>query len=325
MKFGNILVFCDSREQLAGPTLADALLRLTTFEGPGRARFTLCDTAAIAGGERRREHPDGDKLSRLVAFAETMSSNVPVDVEMLTGSVPVSIAALVLERAFDLVVLAANPAQRASAGLTPQQLHVIRDCPVPVWAMDANWPGRYENIIAAVDVDDALALPLVRTARAFALAHKARLHLVHAWSSPQLVDDLQSGEAQPVRAQTLLTRAGQLDQLRERQFADTSDEETLAIHIDTLMAAGDPADTVLRAVNDVRADLLVLGTQGSGAPAGLGIGETAEAVLAEVRIPVLALKPEDYKSPAALARGDEARQVARPRLVSSNARRSIPR
>ncbi|NNL99936.1 MAG: universal stress protein, partial [Gammaproteobacteria bacterium] len=253
MKFKNILAFCDSREQVDSKSLADALSRLTTFDGTGRARFTLCDTEAIVGDERRRDQSGSDKLSRLVAFAESMASNIPVDVEMLAGAVPVSIAALVLERDFDLVVLATNPAQRASAGLTPQQLHVIRDCPVPVWAMDANWPGRYENIIAAVDVNDPMALPLVRAARSFALAHNARLHLMHAWPSSQLVDGEQAGDARSERARTLLARAQELDQLRERQFADSNGEERLAIDIDTLMAAGDPAEMVLRAVNDLRA------------------------------------------------------------------------
>ena len=57
------------------------------------------------------------------------------------------------------------------------------------------------------------------------------------------------------------------------------------------VAAGEPAQEILKAAERQRADLIVMGTQGRRGPKKLFFGSTAEAVLRRSRIPVLAVPP----------------------------------
>ena len=56
-----------------------------------------------------------------------------------------------------------------------------------------------------------------------------------------------------------------------------------------IVAVGKPADEILRLARRPRADLIVMGTRGTGGVARLLLGSTAEAVLRNARIPVLAV------------------------------------
>jgi nucleotide-binding universal stress UspA family protein len=55
---------------------------------------------------------------------------------------------------------------------------------------------------------------------------------------------------------------------------------------------GDAAEEILKQVNECRAELIVMGTQGLEGPKRLFFGSTTERVLRESRVPVLAVPAE---------------------------------
>ncbi len=63
------------------------------------------------------------------------------------------------------------------------------------------------------------------------------------------------------------------------------------------LLAGKPGDSVPAWLDAHDVDLLVLGTTGTGAVPGQLIGDTAETILLRSRIPVLSVKPADFRSP----------------------------
>jgi hypothetical protein len=72
---------------------------------------------------------------------------------------------------------------------------------------------------------------------------------------------------------------------------------------------GEPAPTLLRAVRQLRGDLLVLGTVARTGVSGFLIGNTAETVLNEVNCSVLAIKPDGFVSPVRLPAVDAPRSM----------------
>jgi nucleotide-binding universal stress UspA family protein len=132
----------------------------------------------------------------------------------------------------------------------------------------------------------------------------ARIALLHAWR-PDGVDVL--GEANDALAPDALQEYidGQAYAhavwLEERQ-RDLG--ESIAGHRRAGVIActaewleGSPGDVVPAWLDANDVDLLVLGTTGTGAAPGQLIGDTAETILLRSRMPVLSVKPADFRSP----------------------------
>ncbi len=61
---------------------------------------------------------------------------------------------------------------------------------------------------------------------------------------------------------------------------------------------GDPADQILKAAKDVNADLIVMGTHGSGGLTRLLMGSVAESVMRKAPCPVLTVRGQFHIPPA---------------------------
>jgi nucleotide-binding universal stress UspA family protein len=59
------------------------------------------------------------------------------------------------------------------------------------------------------------------------------------------------------------------------------------------VVTGDPADAILSQIAECHADVVVMGTQGSGGATRMVFGSTTERVLRESPVPVLAVPPPD--------------------------------
>jgi nucleotide-binding universal stress UspA family protein len=59
------------------------------------------------------------------------------------------------------------------------------------------------------------------------------------------------------------------------------------------IVAGDPVDQIIEAVGRLNADVIVMGTQGSGGPKRLFFGSTADGVLRRSTVPVLVVPPKN--------------------------------
>jgi nucleotide-binding universal stress UspA family protein len=145
----------------------------------------------------------------------------------------------------------------------------------------------FRTILLAADFSES-SLEAFRVACALARAHGTRVHVLNVLE-PNYVPD------SPVYfgRQTIHYRATDRDpseheaqgqRLREIYFTEQP------FDVDYQTAQGEIANEIVRAVDEVGADLVVMGTHGRGGLNRLLAGSIAETVLRKARCPVLALR-----------------------------------
>lgn len=140
------------------------------------------------------------------------------------------------------------------------------------------------SVIAAVDFSD-VGDAVVHEGELLARATGARLHLVHvAAGEPVLAgydkDDL-SPFTRSARAGELTEEHGRLRLRAEASAADTG----LDVH--PLVLVGPAADTLLDAVDELRASHIVLGTHGHGGLHHLVFGSVAQEIVRRSPVPTV--------------------------------------
>ncbi len=249
----------------------------------------------------------GQYLRRWIA--STRHEGVDVRYAPLAGTPFRAIIQAVLHEDHDLVILKAedeSTLKKAFFGSTA--MHLIRECPCPVWVMKPG--GKYSRILAAVDPqisgekNDALNTLILDLATSLARSDQSELHVVHAWEMGDPGRETgQSGTARLVgknraeRGVDALLGRYELEELNYR------------VH----MVPGRPRSVIPRAVASLHTDLLVMGTLSRTGMARFFTGNTAEEVLRHVDCSVLILKPPlEFDTPAALlADASESRGQAR--------------
>ena len=185
-------------------------------------------------------------------------------------------------------------------GIRASTQSIVRHCPAPVWVVKSAPHAPPARVAAAVDPigagPGAFDRKVLEIAAGAAESMDAELYVVHAW-------------------QPLCDEFGWLP-AEVRKLSETRDfvEETRARHAravesvvrsvlprlpeeNRLLVEGSPAEAVLEASSEIGADLLVVGTARSALYARVLIGKTAETILENVAVSVLAVKPDGFVSP----------------------------
>lgn len=177
-------------------------------------------------------------------------------------------------------------------------MRLLRACPCPVGIIRPELEGEFRHVVAAVNTDDAVELNQAILEYAALVGAKgfSELHLVHAWG---LFGEsmLRSGVGRipPAELKAELAREEQrrresLDGLmalvEKRLGAVEPDYPRPILHL----IKGDPGPVVLSFLQDLGADLLVMGTESRKGIPGLLIGNAAERVLGQVNCSVLTVK-----------------------------------
>ncbi len=157
-------------------------------------------------------------------------------------------------------------------------------------------------------------------APALALAEKSRgeLHLVSAVSSLPLLrpSDADEGDTQGWFAEEGARVAAYLEQVRDR-IRGSHPDQVVWVH----SRVGAPADTVLRRIDEVNADLVVMTTHGRGPLGRAWMGSVADGVVRQAHCPVLLLRPQEEEVPLRLDRivvsldGSDASERALPQAT----------
>ena len=229
-----------------------------------------------------------------------------VGTEVTTGSPFVELIRRVVTDGHDLVVKTAqNFKSRLPGLLGTTALHLMRKCPAPVWVVHPSPPKRFGRVVAAVDLnleaprDDKLSLRVLELASSLAATRDSELQVVHAWwlYSEGLLRsrriNMPPAEVDAILRETRSAAERALDALVER--ADLSNVRS-KVHL----TKGQPQDVINRYAAE--ADVVVMGTLSRASVAGLLIGNTAERILQNVDTSVLAVKPEDFKTPLSFDR-----------------------
>jgi len=323
-RFNNILYVADPM----APNSA-SLTRAIELAERNQAELTIVDIVpAISAGI---DLPPGGPISQEIEQAlkddhrEQMETMIATSVseanfktkpklstQVLTGTLFLEIIRAVLREQFDLVIKPAEDPSWMGRIFGSDDMHLLRKCPCPVWLHKPRESSRYRSILAAVDLPDnetddpALYQDILSLANSLAAIDAAELHVVHAWQSIN-IDLLARWVDNPNEfSQELIDNERDRHEkalLKFRHFVENMPVK----HLTTSAApqfhllSGAPAEAIPAKAKDVDADLVVMGTVNRTGIAGLFIGNTAEAILEQLRCSVLAIKPASFETPVKLS------------------------
>lgn len=318
--FKNILYLAEpGKDQTA------ALARAVSLAENNQARLTLLEIiepprSGILEGSRTLEAlftgASQRRMAALEALTEPYQERLDIAVKVRLGTPYLEAIREVLAENRDLVVKLASPEEGLlERFLGGTDLQLLRKCPCPVWVMSPQDKDNYRRILAAVDFDPwraeaeettALNRQILGLASSLALSDFADLHLVHSWEplSPEMmrlwsdtedaVEIAEQVNIEHLRHQEGLERLAR--QLRDWIGDETYDYLTPRLHL----LQGSARETIPALATRMNFDLVIMGTVGRAGIPGAIIGNTAEAILGQLRCALLAVKPADFVTPVTL-------------------------
>jgi nucleotide-binding universal stress UspA family protein len=310
-RFKNILAVLSGS---ADPALNARAIALAQQNGAALTFAAMVDVPRsslpfLLGGQyeqRLTEHLAAHAQRQLAApLAEARDAGVRARGEVLEGTAFIEIIRAVLRDGHDLVMKSAEgPAGERTFGSV--DLHLLRKCPVPVWIVKPARRSGTERVLALVDPDprDAerqrLNTLILQLGWSLAEMQGAGLHIGHAWRL-LAEDTLRSSgflQMRPEEVDQLLREERRERRRLVEQLASATVPASVPWKVH--LVKGDPRTALAGLAARHRPDVIVMGTLGRSGIPGLFIGNTAEAVLAQVTCSVLAVKPEGFRSPVTL-------------------------
>ncbi|MBD9642985.1 MULTISPECIES: universal stress protein UspE [Pantoea] len=204
----------------------------------------------------------------------------------------------ILAHQHDLVLKMAHQHDRLEAVIfTPTDWHLLRKCPCPVWMVkDQAWPEGGKAVVAVNLASeephhDELNQKLIRETTLLAeMVNHTEVHLVGAYPITPINIAIELPDFDPsvyndaIRGQHLVAMKAL------RQKFSISEEFT---HV----AKGLPEEVIPDIASHLDAGIVVLGTIGRTGLSAAFLGNTAEQVIDHLRCDLLAIKPDDFKSP----------------------------
>lgn len=317
--FRNILCVVGGGES-DGPTLE----RAVSLAANNQAQLTVASVipriaeggATLEGGPLLSDLQASMQAERLQLLESLTGPHRPgpgIRHEVLAGTAFLEITRAVLRNGYDLLIKAAeNPGWTARL-FGSDDMHLLRKCPCPVWLTKPGEKSNYGCILAAVDLgweaedtlENSLNRQLLEVAGSLALSDFAALHLVHAWEAigeaavRTWSDKPEEASLRYVAAERLRHQAG-MERLRDHLQAQLGAEAYAHLSPGFHLQRGGATRVIPESAERLRADLVVMGTLGRAGISGLFIGNTAEAILEQLRCAVLAIKPPGFVSPVTL-------------------------
>lgn len=245
-----------------------------------------------------------DAETRLAELIEAVTEDKLFHIKVTVGKLTLETLHLVEQNGYDLVIKPAENPNWLARLFGSDDMHLIRHCPCPVWLMKADEAQRYQTVVTALDYDAAepgaalnsLNQKMLALSADIAVSDEMALHVVHCWQPPDEMlyrawgnlDEQQSRnyvlEEQQAHRNGLQRLA---EFLREDLLNTIDDKEFAHFHL----VEGAPETSIPVATEKLKADLLVIGSVARTGIQGILIGNTAEAVLEQVKCSVLVVKP----------------------------------
>jgi len=196
-------------------------------------------------------------------------------------------------------------------------MHLLRKCPCPVWIMKANEKEKYQRIVAAVDVEQeindekisGLNRQILEMASSLALSEFSEFHIVHAWTAwgESLLNTPRfsfsdEGEVAAWAEQQRVADEAKMNDLIQTFTATLSQDTMEYIKPQVHIIKGEAHKVIPNLAQEMKADLVVMGTVARTGIPGLIMGNTAETILNNIGCSVLAVKPPGFISPVTVER-----------------------
>ena len=230
------------------------------------------------------------------------NAQLMIRTQVAIGTPFLEIIRATLRNNFDLVIKSAEKNQGLlSATLGPNDQHLIRKCPCPVWIDRDDMTHPYRKILAAVDPvgDEDKGLSRMILDLAFSIQPEAEVHIGHAWQLPG-ERTLQQSRAGVSRSQ-LQVMVNEQERMHAEAFTELLVDYGLTLaHSNVHFEKGGATPLITGLAAEIPADLVVTGTVSRTGIPGFFIGNTAESLMQVLDIPVLAVKPMKFESPVTL-------------------------
>jgi nucleotide-binding universal stress UspA family protein len=226
-----------------------------------------------------RERKAADELLREQAFTLRDREGVACDVRVVLADPFIGIVDTARELAPDLLIIGPHRRQLLRdvfIGTTAERTIHSVDCPVLM--ANAAPAGAYRHLLLTTDLSESSGRSLERAARLRRGWH-AHTTLLYLYEPPPGWGDGSSGNADAGKIARADVRA-----MLERTESGDADLEVRAVETS-------PAEGVLRAAEELEADLVMVGTRGTGGLARFLIGSVAEEILRRADRDVLAVPP----------------------------------
>ena len=253
-----------------------------------------------------------EELKSLVA---PFQQRCNIRIEVHTGRIFLEAIRAVLRNKHDLLIKPAENPSFVERLFGSNDMHLLRQCPCPVWLTRPDDKSNYGCILAAVDfnldnlsdtTNQSLNQLILELASSLALSDFASLHLVHVWDAPAEMT-VRSWADNPVEASMAYVggersrHESAFNRLRD-QLRDQIGKEAYDYLLPQFNLRRGAASTVIPEVaKQLQADLVVMGTVARTGIAGLFIGNTAETILEQLQCSVLAVKPPGFVTPIKLS------------------------
>lgn len=272
--------------------------------------------------------PDGGLVSRDLQAAMLAEQKARLDAlidsfpqldvqrKVLLGTQFLEVIREVLRNRHDLVIKGAETHSWMNRLLAGDDMQLLRQCPCPVWLIKPGASATFDQVLAAVDVDEfypeeeletrrLLNIAILRMAASVALSESAKLHIVHAWTAvTELADALPFANLPGERVAYSIERERQTheqlldDLLSDVKSADQAARDALDyLQPVTHLVKGSARREIPALAEQLAVDCIVLGTVARTGIRGFVIGNTAETILAQIDCSVLAIKPAGFETP----------------------------
>ena len=299
--YSNVLVV--TTEPSLTQAAVESAVRLTTVSGGVVTLLVSGPRSTRAFRTTRRTSSAGrtTSLRRLYDPGPHLRlMGVPVYHEFVTGSAHAAVLDRINRYGHDLVIVGDRPDTRFVGRSLAARL--LRSAPIPVWVQgDA---ADYDSPIAVAvgpadeeDPGDLLARKLINTASSIASARELPLHVIHAWRLTG--ETLMRGSRlayQPTDIEQMGRSAFSQAHLRVQQLLSESAAPTVSTRVH--IAKGHAGDVVPDVVTRFEPSLLVVGTMSRRGIPGMIVGNTVERFVGRLGLPLLAVKPHGFASPA---------------------------
>jgi nucleotide-binding universal stress UspA family protein len=249
----------------------------------------------------------------LELLAAPYQKQLNIHIEVLVGKQFLEVIRSVIKNEHDLLIKPAENPDYIERLFGSDDMHILRKCPCPVWLMKSKEVIKHECILAAIDFDpedefseeNELNRKIFELAASLSISDSSALHLVHVWdviavtlismwaNDPDVTKDDQTEAVRSLHEDQL----SQLDdELRKHIGIEAYNYLSPNIHL----VRGDAKNVIPAMVESMKVDLVVMGTVARTGIPGFIIGNTAEAILDQLKCSVLAIKPPGFVSPVKL-------------------------
>jgi nucleotide-binding universal stress UspA family protein len=251
-----------------------------------------------------------DEEQGLKKWLSPHCNNDNTEIKLRIGKKYMESIRCVLANNFDLVIKEADKPTWLDLFFGSDDMHLLRKCPCPVWMMKKDEKINYDKIIAAVDFDtedfetcnDELNEIIIDLASSLSISDFASEHVVNIYDVPEegfisLWADNPEKIKNTLFESELKIRKNKMNVFLKKLKTKIGDETYNYLSPTPHLIQGFPGREIPRFAQEMKADLVVMGTVARTGIAGVVIGNTAETVLSQLQCSVLAIKPKGFVSP----------------------------